>query len=370
MTGGMAPHKSNMKTIIVSFAPEFLSLALNELSRHLGEIQSSPLARGIHTVHFHKPLKHLLHAWKKQPPIYIHHLFPVHKRLEVEAKAKDLLRQLRRVLRKTTLLRRLDKTKTFAAQVRAIDCYPSVTTDVVSGAIENLAHKMTKARVDVRSPEQVLSVLITKNGTWLGLSNVEENVSPWSGGGPPIPPDRGRLNRAEYKLIEALMSFDIALPIGGHTLDLGAGPGGWTRVLLNMGQKVTAVSPRSLVDELLHDERVQYHKLLAEEFLSQALNKGALFDFMTNDMFLVPQDSARLMVEFAPLLRDGGHAIVTLKLRCKDWRKVMSHTFRILRRAFIIPRIKHLFFNHREVTVWLKKNLKKSVSSTATELLK
>ena len=370
MTGGITPQKTNMKTVIVSFAPEFSTLALNELSRHLGEIQSSPLARGIYTVHFHKPLKHLLNAWKKQPPIYIHHMFPVHKRLAIEATAKDLLRQLRRVLRKSTLLRRLDKTKTFAAQVRAVDCFPSVSTEVVSGAIENLAHKITKTRVDVRTPQQVLSALITARGTWLGLSTVEDNISPWPGGGPPIAPDRNRLNRAEYKLIEALMTFGITLPLGGNTLDLGAGPGGWTRVLLSLGQRVTAVSPRSLVDELLQDERVQYHKLFAEEFHSLAMSKGAKFDFITNDMYLVPQDSARLMVQFAPLLKDGGQAIVTLKLRCKDWRKVMSHAFRILRTSFIIPRIKHLFFNHREVTVWLRKSPKKSVSSMETKLLK
>ena len=358
-----------MKTAIVSFSEEFQDLALNEIRRHLGDIHSSHLACGVYSIHFRNELRLLLEAWNDRPPVYVHHLFPVHNRLEVEASAPDLLRKLRRSLRKTTILRRMDRKKSFAAQVRAVDCFPSVSTNVIAGALENLAAKVTGAKVDLRTPQQVISALLTRDGIWLGLSPTNENVSPWSGGGPPIEPDRDRLNRAEYKLLEALMTFDIRLHPRGHTLDLGAGPGGWTRVLLSKGQRVTAVSPRRLVDGLLDDERVTYHQMSAEDFLSKE-NEAGKYDFITNDMYLVPQESARLMVHYASLLKEGGQAIVTLKLRCKDWRKVMSHAFRILRCAYIIPRVKHLFFNHKEVTVWLRKIKKKSLSSMAIEPLR
>ncbi len=348
-----------MKTIVVSFSAEFRELAFNEIRRNLGQFTSSPIASGVFCVHFKQALRPLLTAWKKSPPVYVHHIFPVHTRVSVKATAQDLLKQLRRTLRKTTLLRRLDKKLSFCVQARAVDCCPSVGAEVVASALEKLARQVTKCQLDVRSPQQVISVLITGNGCWLGLSPIEENVSPWPGGGPPIAADRERLNRAEYKLIEALRVFKISLKRGGRTLDLGAGPGGWTRVLLANGQKVTAVSPRVLVDPLLNNDKVDYFRQMAEEFIENALaTPRAHFDFITNDMYLVPQESARLMVQAAPLLPPGGQAIVTLKLRCNDWRRIMSHALRILKTAYFIPRMKHLFFNHKEITLWLKKREK------------
>jgi len=98
--------------------------------------------------------------------------------------------------------------------------------------------------------------------------------------------------------------------------------------------------------------RVDYHRLTAKEFLPLARGPYRL---ITNDMYVFPQDTAQRMVEFAGVLAADGDAIVTLKLRSGQRCRLMSHAFRILRRAYVVKRVKHLFFNQTEVTCWLRR---------------
>ncbi len=67
------------------------------------------------------------------------------------------------------------------------------------------------------------------------------------------------------------------------------------------------------------------------------------------------RDSARLMADYAPHLRRGGIALMTLKLRVQDQRKLMDHAFRILRHAYRIIRVRQLVSNRKEVTLFLRR---------------
>jgi 23S rRNA (cytidine2498-2'-O)-methyltransferase len=178
------------------------------------------------------------------------------------------------------------------------------------------------------------------------------NVSPWPGGAPAFPPDPNRINRAECKLLEALETFRIQLCPRHRALDLGASPGGWTRILVLHGLTVTAVDPQPLLPEMFFHPSVTHVPLTAEAMLEDCPEQ---FDFIANDMVLAAQDSARLMVAYAKHLRPGGMAIMTLKLPLRDRCRVMDHCFRILRKAYRIPRVRQLYYNRSEVTAWLKK---------------
>jgi hypothetical protein len=50
-----------------------------------------------------------------------------------------------------------------------------------------------------------------------------------------------------------------------------------------------------------------------------------------------------------------GIALMILKLREEDQRKLMDHTFRILRRAYKIIRVRQLVSNRKEVTLFLRR---------------
>ncbi len=188
---------------------------------------------------------------------------------------------------------------------------------------------------------------------YLGISMIKQNLSPWPGGiltWPEMP------NRAGYKLLEALSDFRIKLRANAHALDLGAAPGAWALVLRQHGLYVTAVAPKLMYTSLRRDPMITHKTMKAEDYLNHVKTK---FDLITNDMIVDVQDSARLMVSYAKHLRPEGKAIMTVKLRQRKNRKrVMNHTFRLLRQAYRIVRVHQLVSNRREVTLFLRKNKK------------
>src|SRR5207245_5904296 len=95
-------------------------------------------------------------------------------------------------------------------------------------------------------PQIVVSVLCTPEKAYLGISTVEENLSDWPGGMRHFAQTPEQISRSEFKLLEALEVFGVTLPSGGRALDLGAAPGGWTRLLLEAGLRVVAVDPANL----------------------------------------------------------------------------------------------------------------------------
>ena len=184
-------------------------------------------------------------------------------------------------------------------------------------------------------------------GRVLGISE----LSPWAGGqrlfAETVP------NRAGFKLIEALNTFGIRLQTGSHALDLGAAPGAWTTVLRRRGVRVTAVAPAEKYYRwLLSDPAVRIFPMTAEDYLPVC---DTTYDLITNDMILDAQDSARLMIDYAEYLRPHGTAIMTVKLRSHNERRVMDHSFRLLRQAYKIIRVRQLVSNRREVTLFLQR---------------
>jgi 23S rRNA (uridine2552-2'-O)-methyltransferase len=96
--------------------------------------------------------------------------------------------------------------------------------------------------------------------------------------------DEGYRSRAAYKLLEIQQSYKV-IPQGAHVLDVGAWPGGWTQVALELvGPKgsVTGIDLQAL--DPLDDPRC---KLIAgdardlEEILG---NPGPCFDSVISDM--------------------------------------------------------------------------------------
>jgi 23S rRNA (cytidine2498-2'-O)-methyltransferase len=346
-----------MTRALLACAPSFSEMALRELRRLRPEAQ--PLAEigpGLWLVRFPGPYEELGQQWAERPPIYAHHLCPVQAQVSLarEQRPGGELHRLYEALR-GRLLPRIQRRLSFTVQVRvlgALACSPLALEAEITEAVR----AGTGARWHPERAEQVVSVVLgDREGiptALLGASLASHNLSPWNGGVPRFPVDPGQLNRAEPKLREALEVFRLRFPPGARALDLGAAPGGWSRVLRQQGLVVTAVNPRPLHPTLLADPGLRYHAKAAEEYLQQELE---IFDLITNDMRLDPRDTARLMVAFAPRLRPGGTAVVTLKLRQEDRLKLMDHAFRLLRRAYTIKRVRHLYFNRSEVTLWLRR---------------
>ncbi len=186
---------------------------------------------------------------------------------------------------------------------------------------------------------------------FLGISLASQNLSDWAGGMRRLRRDPDRISRSEFKLLEAFEVFDIDLPPRGVALDLGASPGGWTHVLRQHDQYVTAVDPGELDPRLLSDKGVRLKRMTAERYLA---GEPDTFDIIVNDMRMDARDSARLMVDYADQLYGHGIAVMTLKLPEHDRQNVLDKAMAILRRRYDIVGIRQLFHNRSEVTVVLK----------------
>lgn len=186
---------------------------------------------------------------------------------------------------------------------------------------------------------------------WLGVSPVGENYSAWAGGCRRFLREKDQVSRAEFKLLEALETFDVRLPASGTALDLGAAPGGWTRVLRGRGLSVVAVDPAGLDARVARDPGVTHVRTTAQAYF----RAPAPCDIMVNDMKMDACQSAALMAEGAHCLSAGGVAVLTLKLpeRPGEWPGRIRRARAVLSAAYRVEGMRQLFHNRNEATAYL-----------------
>ncbi|MCB0092383.1 MAG: hypothetical protein KDE54_31055, partial [Caldilineaceae bacterium] len=136
----------------------------------------------------------------------------------------------------------------------------------------------------------------------------------------------------------------------GVALDLGAAPGGWTRVLRGLDQYVTAVDPAELDPRVKADRSVRHKRITAEAYLA---DEPDTFDVIVNDIRMDARDSARLMDAYARQLYADGLALVTLKLPGQNRQSILNEALQILAHSYKIRGVRQLFHNRSEVTVYL-----------------
>jgi 23S rRNA (cytidine2498-2'-O)-methyltransferase len=164
-----------------------------------------------------------------------------------------------------------------------------------------------------------------------------------------------QISRAEFKLLEALEIFGVTLPTRGRALDLGAAPGGWTRLLLEAGLRVVAVDPAKLDPRLVRRPNLTHYRGYAEAYVEEFEDQRQLFDVITNDMRMDARESARLLLAMRDFLKHDGFIISTLKLphatASIDPLRNLREATSLLSRYFDIVQAKQLFHNRQEVTV-------------------
>jgi 23S rRNA (cytidine2498-2'-O)-methyltransferase len=336
--------------VIFTADPDFADLALAEW-RKVGE-PPRPLAPGVYLAAPRDSYWSMAARWQNKPPIFIRHLCPAQTAIELTGSLDDLETLATAV---TPLLERLKPDLPFSVQTRLLADKLAYKPFDVNQRLATAVQAASPAPLDPRQPQQILSVVIAADNElpvgYLGLSPVALNLSDWAGGARRFAREADQISRAEFKLLEALEWFNIDLPPRGVALDLGAAPGGWTRILRQREQYVTAVDPADLHPTLLTDPNVRHLRLTAEEYLYGDPDR---FDFIANDMRLDGRDSARLMVAYAKCLYPGGQALITLKLPQNGREAVLDHAFNILRQAYEISGARQFFHNRSEITVYLR----------------
>ncbi len=347
-----------MPQLILTADPSFADLALNEARRDASEVVLvGELAPGILLIDCAEGFWGLAESWRVAPPVFVRHIHPVDVSVPLRDSTDDPFMIVDAV--ETELAPLLDGDLSFSVQTRILADLPYKPFDV-NRAVSNRLQALSAADLDVRNPFQIVSIVCatnpqpptTNHHAYIGLSLATYNLSNWAGGERRFAREEDQISRAEFKLLEALEAFAITLPPRGIALDLGASPGGWTRILRGLEQFVTAIDPAALDPRLEKDKGVRHLRTTAEAYLADEPDE---FDLIVNDMRMDARDSARLMVDYARQLYPHGIALMTFKLPEKGRRAIMQHAFDILRQSYEIAGARQLFHNRSEITVYLRK---------------
>lgn len=194
----------------------------------------------------------------------------------------------------------------------------------------------------------VLGLCVTPRAAVVGLTKRNDALCDWPGGRLSLASSAPQISRAEFKLEELLKLFPLPAGHGRRALDLGASPGGWTRVLLKCGFEVWAVDPAPLDRRVMADDRVVFNQTTASRFLQGPVPR---FHLVVNDMRMTPELSCRVMLDAAKQLTPDGYGVVTLKLSPKEAVRSVRRAAGIFGRAYEIVFLRQLFHNRHEVTL-------------------
>jgi 23S rRNA (cytidine2498-2'-O)-methyltransferase len=346
-------------TLLVTAQPEFMEAALHELRRFDNNLKCEiSLAPNI-ALCATTDIARLMRLAAAQRPVFARHLAPVQTVIPLHNSEQDV-GVLAVTIADLPAFAMLERGQRFAVQTRFAqsgDQGLSVKRVYGSGFLnQQLASAFaeeTGAIESIKKPQVVVSLLCVEMKAYAGISLSRDNLSDWPGGMRHFAQLPEQISRAEFKLLEALEIFGVSLPEQGDALDLGAAPGGWTRLLRDAGMRVVAVDPARLDDRL--GGRLEHYRGYAEDYLEDALKMRIEFDVIANDMRMDAREAARLLVEARSCLRPDGFIISTLKLPHAaidiDPSRNLKEAIRLLERHFAVVQAKQLFHNRQEVTV-------------------
>jgi len=288
----------------------------------------------------------VLNILRNNPTIYVGSVFPVDKKVRISSDW-DGIRTL------CSHVSQLDKLK--AGETFLVDCtrrgIHQFHSHEVQREVGTYLESETGAKVDFENPQKTVIVQIYQNIAFIGVTKTENILRKTIKAFRKYPKGERPLNRAMLKIKEALDAFNIKIEPSFEILDIGAAPGGWTKVLSSLAKKVVAVDPAALDPSVAGLPNVIHLKCRAEEIPEDI----GLFDMVTNDMNLDPVESSKIMVGLADHLRNGGSAVMTVKFVTRNRRKHVEEAIKILGDGYGDFQIKRLPHNRYETTVFMQK---------------
>lgn len=289
----------------------------------------------------------------RRKPIFFRHIAPAQEEIELQANESDMDRLSDAV---AGLVSRLNPSRSFAVQTRIVsEGSLPYRRFVLNNSLSDHVQALTGAALDCRRPEQIVSVLCTPTTAYMGVSRADQNLSDWAGGEHRFKKEEEQISRAEFKLLEALDVFRLKLPDSGAALDMGASPGGWTRVLRTHKLRVFAIDPADLDARFRRDPGVTHVRKRIEEYQPGTQK----FAVLANDLRMDASESVEIMLRFRDSLRNDGLGIITLKLpqapnARRDSLQTVRQCLERLQREYTVLGARQLFHNRSEVTVALR----------------
>ncbi len=342
-----------LETIIFTSAPEFAQLGWNEIQKlDRGAKLVRSLDAGIRVVQLEtESFQSLSSKIRETKTVFVRHIFPVFDEFPLDNTAK-----LDRFIDQH--LNSLNSAQPVSIQTRFVD---AVDSSIKTEFRQHISNRLIEAgfTVEVKDPTQIISIVCAANLIYIGISSAEQNLSTWAGGMHRFAHENEQISRSEFKLLEAIDVFNLTFPNAGLALDLGASPGGWTRILRKFGLSVVAVDPGDLSEKLAFDRGVVHRRQTVQQFLPmrdlrEISATADRFDVIVNDMRMNAIESAKNMRLASETLSETGFAVMTLKLPNQGVQKTITRAIAVLESAYEIIGVRNLFHNRQEATIALK----------------
>jgi len=281
------------------------------------------------------------------------------------------------------------KAKTFKIEVKKIDFSSNETAKSIEVRLGRDLEKQGYI-ANLNNPELIVYCLLLRNAIILGHSIAGSNRLILDLFRQANKEKNDFVNRAEYKLKEAVEAFGIDLSMHKIALDIGAAPGGWSHYLLQHGIKVVAVDNAILDYKKFIDKKIlvitsekerlgldnienislnefeeeieigEYDLIhlktsVLDEHIARLLGKLGKFDMLTIDTNTAPLESASVANRLAGFLAGNAILIMTIKLISKAFSKHISEAVEELSKNYSSVKVKKLPHNRQEVTLFATK---------------
>lgn len=239
--------------------------------------------------------------------------------------------------------------------------YSAKDLEVYSGSIL----EKNGFRISLSGPKRLAYAVIADMNCYAGSDKLGNMLHPF------IDPFRyyskkykASISRAELKLIQAFDEFHIKN--GGIAIDLGAAPGGWSKVLVDKGFRVVAIDNGPLDYGGLKKAgiRVIVAKNGGSGSRPQILHirtgyrqahkriKKLRADMLLDDMNLHPLESAGAVLDFRKFLGKGSELLMTVKCPTRKVNGYIEIARSALAANFRIKGAKALPSNRQEVMLY------------------
>ncbi|MFP3279362.1 MAG: THUMP domain-containing class I SAM-dependent methyltransferase [Candidatus Micrarchaeota archaeon] len=276
--------------------------------------------------------------------------------------------------------------KTFKIEVKKIDFSSNETAKSIEVRLGRELEKRGYI-ADLNNPELIIYCLLLRNAVILGQPIADSKRTVLDLFRQANKEKEDFVNRAEYKLKEAVEAFGIDLSMHKIALDIGAAPGGWSHYILQYGVKVVAVDNALLdykkfigkkmlvitnekeklgldsignvsIKEFGEEIEIGAYDLIhiktnvLNEQIARLLNRLGKFDMLTIDTNTAPLESASIANKLAGFLTNNAVLVMTIKLISKAFSKHISEAVALLSKNYASIKIKKLPHNRQEVTLF------------------
>jgi 23S rRNA (cytidine2498-2'-O)-methyltransferase len=193
-------------------------------------------------------------------------------------------------------------------------------------------------------------VLVEPGEWWLGHHIAATMPSRYPGGVCVIDPPLDAINRANWKMHEALNWSQLPINKGDRFVELGSAPGGSCQALLSRGLRVVGIDPADMDESVLAHSNFTHLRMRAADVPRRTLNGVRWLSIDTNVAPRHTLDTVESLVNHAEVNIRG--MLVTLKF--PDWSlaaEIPDYLDRIRAWGYRYVRARQLALNRREICI-------------------